>query len=295
MQWLETLLRRSELGIPVLSPKVWGGCPVWGCQEWVGTLYDRDTKPAQYLRQYSKYFSAIELNATHYGIPSPEQILHWRSQVGSEFRFCPKWPQTISHQLDKQNAQLTQRIKTFLDRCRDFGNHLGLSFLQLPPSYNRGYTQILLRFLEQIPQNFPLAIEFRHASWFEAGILARPISKFLAQRGMSTVITDVAGRRDVRHSTLTTSQVLVRFIGNDDAATDEMRLQHWSERLDAWKKHGAQAIYFFTHQPDNANAPALFKAFCEATRTPLLHWNQALEQNSSTEEASSQMTLFHLK
>jgi uncharacterized protein YecE (DUF72 family) len=85
----------------------------------------------------------------------------------------------------------------------------------------------------------------------------------LEKYGASTVITDVAGRRDVAHMALTSGQVLVRFVGNDLHPTDFTRLDDWAERLTDWFSRGLKECYFFTHEPDNLLAPDLAAAFYE--------------------------------
>lgn len=79
----------------------------------------------------------------------------------------------------------------------------------------------------------------------------------LRNRGVSAVITDVAGRRDVCHAQLTASTVLVRFVGNSLHPSDYTRVSEWSERLKYWIESGLESAYFFTHEPDNLLAPEL--------------------------------------
>ena len=76
--------------LPPAEFKIAIGAPAWGAKSWVGRLYPEKTKPADFLRRYAEQFDAIELNATHYRIPSAEQIAKWKSVVGREFLFCPK-------------------------------------------------------------------------------------------------------------------------------------------------------------------------------------------------------------
>ena len=87
--------------------------------------------------------------------------------------------------------------------------------------------------------------------------------RILEENNVSTVITDVAGRRDVLHQRLTTPTAIVRFIGNDSEATDFSRLDAWVKRLKTWFEMGLHEVYFFTHSPDNLKAPNLTKYFQE--------------------------------
>ena len=51
------------------------GCTGWSMKEWVGRVYPKGTKTKDYLQHYGKQFNTIELNTTHYRIPSFELSL----------------------------------------------------------------------------------------------------------------------------------------------------------------------------------------------------------------------------
>jgi hypothetical protein len=57
------------------------------------------------------------------------------------------------------------------------------------------------------------------------------------------------------HFSLTQPRVLVRFQGNNGHPTDFSRIQEWAKRLQKWKAHALAEIYFFTHQPGDAEIP----------------------------------------
>lgn len=73
------------------------GTPTWGSRTWLGKIYPKDAKPTEFLHHYAQSFNTIELNTTHYRIPDNDLVKSWTEEVGSDFRFCPKFPQTISH------------------------------------------------------------------------------------------------------------------------------------------------------------------------------------------------------
>lgn len=75
------------------------------------------------------------------------------------------------------------------------------------------------------------------------------------RRRSSVVITDVAGRRDVSHGSLTAPFAFVRFVGDDLHATDFTRLDAWVDRLISWRAQGLEEAYFFVHQTDDLLAP----------------------------------------
>ncbi|MCS6969166.1 MAG: DUF72 domain-containing protein [Cytophagales bacterium] len=238
--------------------QVYVGCPVWACKEWVGSLYPPHARAKDYLYYYSRQFNAIELNSTHYHIPDNATISRWIEVTPSSFRFCPKILQEISHRLMLRPSK--EVIQTFCKPIAALGNRLGMAFLQLPPSFAPAQLPVLAAFLKDFPREIPLAVEFRHPAWFQGPAGYQPFdhaAALLEQQNISTVICDVAGRRDVLHQRLTTGKTLIRFVGNGLHPSDYTRIDAWVERLKEWIDKGVEQVYFFVHEPNNALAPQL--------------------------------------
>lgn len=231
------------------------GCTGWGMPEWVGSIYPAGAKTKDFLRHYGRQFNTIELNTTHYRIPSPEMIAKWRSETPDDFRFCPKVPQIISHSADLgiSGGALMQ----FCEVIAQLEDRLGCCFLQLPPYFGPEKIAVISRFLNHFPNHIPLAVELRHPGWFSDQEAATILFERMNREGIATVITDVAGRRDVLHMRLTTPVVLIRFVGNALHPTDYSRCDEWVGRLKHWYDNGLREVYFFTHEPDNMLAPQL--------------------------------------
>jgi hypothetical protein len=75
-----------------IQPKIFIGCPVWADKGFVGKLYPKGTRETDFLSEYGRQFNAIELNATHYRIPSLTQVAKWKADVPKDFKFFPKVP-----------------------------------------------------------------------------------------------------------------------------------------------------------------------------------------------------------
>ena len=243
------------------APKLYVGCTGWGMKEWVGKVYPEKAKAKDYLTHYTKQFNTIELNTTHYRIPSVETINKWKKAALPDFHFCPKIPQTISHSRDLGLSK--GQIQAFCEVIQGLEMHLGCCFMQLPPYFGVDRISILEKFLDFFPNHIPLAIEVRHESWFLNQHNLSQLTSLLERKQVAFVITDVAGRRDVLHQRLTNGIALVRFVGNDLVPSDFSRIDEWVIRLKEWVEQGLQAAYFFTHEPDNLKAPELAQYLVE--------------------------------
>ncbi|WP_413288739.1 DUF72 domain-containing protein [Bdellovibrio sp. HCB337] len=231
------------------------GTPAWGHKEWVGKIYPPKTKPAEFLHHYSRNFNTIELNTTHYRIPTEEQAQKWLEQVPEVFLFCPKLFQSISHSDEGLiDRQLHKEWFRFLENLKA---NRGPCFAQFPPHFDYNHKNVLFHFLQQWPSEFELALEFRHPSWFQDGQILPALTKYLQGRNIGLVITDVAGRRDVLHTSLSADFTMLRFIGNDLHPSDAVRAKKWAERLAQWSQQGLRKVFYFVHEPDDVKAPEM--------------------------------------
>lgn len=260
--------------MPLTRPHFYLGAPAWGIRQWLGTIYPPKTKASDYLYHYSRAYQCIELNTSHYRIPSAEQVEKWASQTADNFLFCSKVHQDISHR------RYGLADKTLLTAWYSYLNILktkrGPCFLQLPPHFGYDSKYEFFQFLKQWPDEHELAIEFRHPSWFSERQILPALADYLRTRKIGCVITDVAGRRDVLHTTLSSDFTMVRFIGNDLHPSDISRMQAWAERLKEWTDLKLQRIFFFIHQPDDMLTPQMTQIVikilnetCQADLAPL--------------------------
>ncbi|MCH2045616.1 MAG: DUF72 domain-containing protein [Saprospiraceae bacterium] len=268
------------------SFQIYYGATGWGMKEWVGTYYPTGTSAPQYLQEYTKQFSSIELNTTHYRIPSEKQIKDWYTKSSSTFKFAPKLPQMISH--SKDLGMSTDRLAQFCEVILGLKEKLGICFMQLPPYFNPTQLDVLDQFLIRYPtESIPLAIEFRQEAWFGFEEHTKALFQLLEYYNVTPVITDVAGRRDVLHMLLTNDSVVVRFVGNGLVPSDYERVDQWCIRLKKWVESGVTQVYFLLHQPDNLRTPEITSYFVHKINQTL---NLSLKAPQKYED--QQMTLF---
>lgn len=242
--------------------RVFSGATAWTTKEWVGRVYPPRADAATFLEHYGRAFDAVELNTTHYRVPDVATLARWRDAVPAGFRYFPKFPQVVSHADDLASQAASARA--FADRMALLGDRLGRSFLQLPPTFTPPRAPELAALLDALPKEYPVAVEFRHPKWFRSGVVVDEAFELLAARGAVAVITDVAGRRDVLHASITTPAAFVRFIGNLPHPSDAQRLGAWADRIARWKEAGLSEVAFFLHEPDNVLAPEAVNLFAKA-------------------------------
>jgi uncharacterized protein YecE (DUF72 family) len=235
--------------IPNENFKLYFGSPAWGNRHWVGKLYPLKSRPEDFLYHYSRSFNCIELNTTHYRIPTPEGAREWLTQVPADFEFCPKLHKDISHARNGLVDKTT--LSYWFSFLQTIQNNLGPCFIQLHEMFSYTEKAILFQFLENWPNEFELSLELRHPSWFEKGKILPALADYLHKRKIGLVVTDVAGRRDVLHSSLSTPWCMIRLIGNDLDPSDKDRVKMWARRITEWKELGLTKAYVFLHQPDD--------------------------------------------
>jgi len=239
--------------------RVYVGGTEWGRASWVGSVYPMGTKPKDFLAGFSRQFNTVELNTLFYGLQPPAVIQRWASVVGEGFRFCPKFPETISHKLQLSNAG--KETREFVEALQCFGTRLGPSFLQLPERFGSGQAGVLQQYVRQLPAGFRVCVELRSEDWFGAAAdsraSVRETFELFGEYGVGTVITDVAGRRDVLHMRLTMPAAFIRFVTNGLHPKDYARADAWVERIRTWAGKGLREVYFFVHSPEELTSPPM--------------------------------------
>jgi uncharacterized protein YecE (DUF72 family) len=238
----------DELPPRTQAPSVYIGCSVWTDRSFVGKVYPQGTPAKNFLKIYCQQFNTVELNTTFYSIPSAEKVKKWKEAATPGFQFCPKVPRSISHSSNMEEQR--RLLDIFIEAVLHFEKVLGMTFMQLPPYFQPSSMRALQKLLAHVPQGFPIAVELRHPSWFSDMVAQQELFAFLRGRGMVAVITDVAGRRDVLHQTLTARCVFIRFTGNNLHDTDYTRVDAWVKKLHLWLEKGLSTIYFLLHEPE---------------------------------------------
>ena len=233
------------------------GCAKWNKTDLKG-FYPKGTKDE--LTYYATQFNSIELNATFYGMPTAEQVQTWKEKTPANFKFFPKIPNTVSH--FRRLLNVTDVVTQFASTVLNFDEKLGMVFLQLHDNFKPKDYERLEKFVQDWPKEVPLAIELRNTEWFTDEEVFNTTCELFEMNNITNIIVDTAGRRDMLHMRLTTSDAFIRYVGAN-AESDYARLDDWLERIKVWKKEGLQNLYFFVHQNVEKASPLLSAYFIE--------------------------------
>lgn len=233
------------------------GCAKWNKTDLKG-FYPKGTKDE--LTYYATQFNSIELNATFYGMPSPDQVQAWKEKTPADFKFFPKITNTVSH--FRRLLNINDVVTQFATAVLNFDEKLGMVFLQLHDNFKPKDYERLEKFIQDWPQEIPLAVELRNAEWFSDEEILNKICDLFEKYSITNIIVDTAGRRDMLHMRLTTPVAFIRYVGAN-AESDYARLDDWLERIKTWKEEGLEKLYFFVHQNIEKASPLLSAYFIE--------------------------------
>ncbi|WP_312384264.1 DUF72 domain-containing protein [Atlantibacter subterraneus] len=223
------------------------------------------------LSTVTRHVNCVEGNTTLYALPKAEIVERWHAQTTDDFRFCFKFPATISHQAAlRQCEDLKQE---FFTRLAPLAGRIGQYWLQLPAAFGPQDLPALWAFLDGLPGEFTYGVEVRHPAFFAKGDAEQALNRGLHQRGVNRVMLDsrpvhsaIPGTQEIIdaqrkkpkvpvHALVTAGNPMVRFIGSDDMARNAEFFEVWLGKLAHWQQ--TTTPYLFLHTPDIAQAPEL--------------------------------------
>lgn len=248
---------------------------MWANKTWAGRLFTQGVKSTEMLAQYSRVFSTVEGNTVFYALPSAESVARWKEEVSPDFRFCMKFPQTISH--EKLLRDVEEEVDTFFERMAPLGALLGPYFLLLPKAFQAGDLPLLEALLRRLPTGAACAVEVRHLSFF-SGVAERRLNDLLHRYEVDRVILDTKGvyraiAEDPNLKTLrsrkpdlpvkpyvTAKRPFLRLICHPVWEKNLDILSYWADAVVHWIEQGLEP-YVFLHTPEDIEAPEHARRF----------------------------------
>lgn len=156
-------------------------------KDWIGPFYPATIKQREMLSYYAQRFSAVEIDATYYGILAQKTIADMAERTPDLFRFCFKVPHTLTHvpgasRVHADAALFRASMQPMLDAKK-----LGCALLQFPNGFRPDdAAEAYLGRLVDALGGLALVVEFRHVAWQETKAL-----NFLAGIGVGWCNVDM--------------------------------------------------------------------------------------------------------
>lgn len=153
--------------------------------------YPAEYKGKSRLAYYASLFSSVEINSTFYKLPQPATVAKWATEVPPLFRFTFKLFKGITHA--KALRFNSDDVYKFWETIAGAAEHRGCVLIQLPPSAKLDKIDELEALLQCLndanaTQQWPLAIEFRHPTWYHMETY-----RLLKEYNAAVVMHDKAG------------------------------------------------------------------------------------------------------
>ncbi len=127
--------------------------------------------PKRKLIDYASHFPVVEMDTSFYAIPPEKNITKWIEETPEVFEFIPKayGPLTQHKRRSQETRPLGELFEIYKSRFSPMveSGKVKMFLFQFPPyfiykSENRAY----LKLVRQTMGDWPIAVEFRHPSWF---------------------------------------------------------------------------------------------------------------------------------
>ncbi|UHA75768.1 DUF72 domain-containing protein [Paenibacillus sp. 481] len=167
------------------------GLAGWGDHD---AIYAAGTKSSDKLKSYADHFSIVELDSSFYAIPSVERMQSWIGQTPSHFSFIVKAYQGMTgHSRGKipfaDSRTMFNVFRESVETLQQAGK-LKAALFQYPPWFDCSRKHVdVLRRTRTWMEGIPVALEFRHQSWFRADMHDKTLA-FMEQEGWIHSICD---------------------------------------------------------------------------------------------------------
>ncbi len=229
--------------------RIFVGTSGWTYDDWSGVFYPEGVKGPERLAWYAKVFNTVEINATFYRHPTQAMIDAWNRRLPAGFHLAVKGTRVVTHHSKLADCQ--GALAAFLERVADL-RRLRVILWQLPPSLHKDLDR-LEPFLQLLPDTWRHAVEFRHASWWDA-----EVAELLGRYRAAFVAVSHPQLPDTVYPT--TDFLYLRFhgLGRQLYRYDysQAELAAWADKLRPYCKGRTLYAYFNNdfqaHAPQNA-------------------------------------------
>lgn len=195
------------------------------------------------LGYYALQENSIEINSSFYKIPREKTIARWATEVTEGFRFTFKLWKGITHQrglVFNQEDLISFMQAILLPEVRK-----GCLLVQFPPGLQAVARPQLMELLELLkPYKWPIAVEFRHPSWYRDDVF-----ELLNSYQAAMVLQDMP--KSATPMELTADElVYLRFhgpSGNYKGSYSESFLAEYASYIHEWQQDGKTVYMYFNN------------------------------------------------
>ncbi len=234
-----------------MSVKVRIGTSGYSYAEWKGNFYPEKMAAKDMLRYYAERFPTVEINNTFYRMPTEKLLSGWAEQVPESFTFVIKASKRITH--DRRLKECGELLTYLFGVTSTLGSRLGPLLFQLPPNFKKDVPR-LQGFFDEMPERRRMAIEFRHASWFDDEVY----ETLRAQRAALCVAD--TGEEPAAPLVATTDWGYLRLRRED---FKDKELRDWARRI---REQPWSDAYVFLKHEEEGKGPKLAARLMELCR-----------------------------
>ena len=200
------------------------------------------------LGYYAARLPAVEINNTFYRLPKAKMLEDWAGQTPDGFRFVLKASRRITHM--QRLKDVGELLGYLFETAGVLGPKLGPLLFQLPPHLKKDLDR-LRTFLDLVPPDRQVALEFRNASWFEDDVFDALRAHDAALCVAEAEPKDQEGGGLAVPLVATASWGYLRLRRENYSDTD---LEAWADRM---RSQGWSEAYVFFKHEDSGLAPKL--------------------------------------
>ena len=210
------------------------GLSGWGDHD---DLYPPRTPARDKLAWYARYFSLVEVDSAFYAVLGTEVYRRWLAETPADMTFILKAYQGMTgHSRGKTNyGGPGEMFQAYLDSIQPVveAGRLTAVLFQFPPWFDCSPEHVRqLRAVRKWMGRLPLALEFRHQSWFAKETRERTLA-FMREEGWIHVVCDEpqSGQGSVPTVLEPTAPdlTLVRLHGRNAAGWSQSGSPRWRE------------------------------------------------------------------
>jgi uncharacterized protein YecE (DUF72 family) len=159
------------------------------------SIYTGNVKPKNKLIEYSSHFPLVEVDTAFYAVQPEKNVKKWVSDTPDNFRFIVKAYQGMTgHQRrEDQPFDSVKEMFTAYKKSLEPYIHAGklaCVLFQFPPWFTLKKENVnYLRYCRKMMGDIPVALEFRHQSWFSENYRESTL-QFMIEEGWIHSIVD---------------------------------------------------------------------------------------------------------